>query len=200
MMGSEMYSNMAKNHNSLIVDRGLALLKMIRLATIGAGGEGYMNFMGNEFGHPDWIDFPREGNNWSYQYARRQWSLVDSPFLRYHLLNDFDAALIHLIANENTLAKGPAVLMHIKHDDQVLCFGRGNLLFVINFSPTNSYENIRFPAPDGYYKSVLNTDSPLYGGLDRIKDDHQYETFGTGLLSVYLPARTAIVLMPSQVS
>ncbi len=199
MMGVEMYANMAINHDSIIVDRGLALLKMIRLATIGAGGEGYMNFMGNEFGHPDWIDFPREGNDWSYQYARRQWSLVDSPFLRYHFLNDFDADLIHLIAEQETLSKGEAVLMHIHHDDKVLCFGRGNLLFVFNFSPTKSYENIRFPAPDGYYKSVLNTDSSKYGGFDRIKDDHQYETFGTGLLSLYLPARTALVLMPGKV-
>jgi len=199
MMGAEMYSNMAKDHESIIVDRGIALLKMIRLATIGAGGEGYMNFMGNEFGHPDWIDFPREGNDWSYHYARRQWSLVDSSFLRYHFLNDFDVSLIHLIAKENTLSKGEAVLMHIHHEDQVLCFGRGNLIFVFNFSPTNSYENISFPAPDGYYKSVLNTDSSKYGGFDRIKDDNQYETFGTGLLSLYLPARTALVLMPGKV-
>lgn len=32
---------------------------MIRLLTFSLGSKAYLNFMGNEFGHPEWIDFPR---------------------------------------------------------------------------------------------------------------------------------------------
>jgi 1,4-alpha-glucan branching enzyme len=71
---------------TLVVTRGMALHKMIRLITFALGGEGYLTFMGNEFGHPEWIDFPREGNNWSYHYAIRRWDIADDNNLRYSRL------------------------------------------------------------------------------------------------------------------
>ena len=55
-----------------------------------------MNFIGNEFGHPEWLDFPRQGNNSSFHYARRQFHLADDPLLRYKFLNEFDKAMNHL--------------------------------------------------------------------------------------------------------
>ena len=78
------------------VFRGIALHKMIRLLTFSLGSQGYLNFMGNEFGHPEWIDFPRKGNNWSYHHCRRRWDLADRTDLRYHHLLNFDKAMLKL--------------------------------------------------------------------------------------------------------
>ncbi|GJN39398.1 hypothetical protein PR202_gb28512 [Eleusine coracana subsp. coracana] len=87
LMDKEMYSGMSDlQPASPTIDRGIALQKMIHFITMALGGDGYLNFMGNEFGHPEWIDFPREGNNWSYDKCRRQWSLVDTDHLRYKVI------------------------------------------------------------------------------------------------------------------
>lgn len=100
MVDKEMYTSMSVFEQNMVVDRGIALHKMIRLLTITTAGDGYLNFMGNEWGHPEWIDFPREGNNWSYEHARRQWHLMEDPTLRYHFLNDFDKAMLKLVKRE----------------------------------------------------------------------------------------------------
>ena len=194
LIGPHMYAEMAKNIDSLMVDRGIALHKIMRLVTAAGGGEGYINFMGNEWGHPDWIDFPRVGNDWSYRYARRQWSLADSPFLRYHLLGDFDKAMIGLLKEHNVIAMGAAELVLCDHARMVLVFERGGLLFMFNFHPSESYFGLSIPVVDGVYQIVLNSDAGEFGGFGRIKDDMPYETFGTGVVNMYLPSRTALVL------
>jgi 1,4-alpha-glucan branching enzyme len=105
LMDQEMYTNMSDlSPRTPVIERGMALHKMIRLISHGLGGEGYLNFMGNEFGHPEWLDFPREGNdsrydrvfNTSYHYARRQYNLIDDRMLRYKYLYAFDKAMQHL--------------------------------------------------------------------------------------------------------
>lgn len=194
LMGPEMYVSMAKNAQSLVIDRGIALHKMIRLATIGAGGEGYLNFMGNEWGHPEWIDFPRAGNNWSYRYARRQWSLAESPFLRYEYLGDFDKAMMRVINQYQVMALGPATLIACDHQRQVLVFERGGLVFAFNFQPNHSYTDYSIPIVDGTYKILLNSDNKEYGGHGRINESMTYETYGKGSLSLYLTNRTALVI------
>jgi 1,4-alpha-glucan branching enzyme len=105
-----MYTDMNKDSHSPVIERGVALHKMIRLITLSLGGEGYLNFMGNEFGHPEWIDFPREGNNWSYFYCRRQWHLADDPALRYEYLLQFDKEMIQLAKTQNLLSRPPVCL------------------------------------------------------------------------------------------
>jgi 1,4-alpha-glucan branching enzyme len=200
LMDKEMYFNMSKQTSSLIVDRGIALHKMIRLITIATSGNGYLNFMGNEFGHPEWIDFPRQGNNWSYHFARRQWSLVDNKELRFHYLGDFDREMINVIKSYQILDSNH--YPHKKHantNDQVLSFERGELLFVFNFNPVTSFPNYGIPCKRGVYKIILDTDSEMYGGQGRIDKNIEYKTVPEKsfapdfMLKIYIPARTALV-------
>ena len=159
LIDKEMYSSMSVFTPSIIVDRGIALHKMIRLVTLSLANGGYLNFMGNEFGHPEWIDFPREGNQWSYQYARRQWHLADDNTLRYHQLYLFDEAMIHMI-NRYGILKGPPTLCCQNISDQVLAFIREKTVFVFNFNPTKSFYDYAISVPQGHYKIKLNSDHP----------------------------------------
>jgi 1,4-alpha-glucan branching enzyme len=117
----------------------MALHKMIRLISFSLGSNGYLNFMGNEFGHPEWIDFPREGNNWSYKYCRRQWDLADREDLRYYYLNQFDHAMMNLDRKYNILSNNYQYVRTNHESDKVLVYERGNLLFVFNWNPTQSF-------------------------------------------------------------
>ncbi len=197
LMDQEMYTSMSVHQQSLIVDRGIALHKIIRLFTIANGGEGYLNFIGNEFGHPEWLDFPREGNNWSYQHARRQWSLVDNEDLKYKYLNHFDGEMVQLIKEKNILAALPSQLLNIDTENKIIAFERNNLHFIINFNPNHSIENYHFPVnSSGKYKIVLSSDDAKNGGFNRTDENFIFETFeknGKPFLSIYLPNRTALV-------
>ena len=192
---SAMYTEMSKSSQSLVIDRGIALHKMIRLVTLTAGGEGYLNFMGNEFGHPEWIDFPREGNGWSYFYCRRQWHLADNKDLKYEYMLEFDKAMLSL-AHSFNLYKNPAKPIQIDHEKQVMVFERGGAIFAFNFSPTNSYEGYTFNAPKaGDYKVALSSDDDRFGGWNRISHETVYSAPKKNApLSIYLPARTALCL------
>ena len=196
----EMYWGMNRGYENMIVERAVALHKMIRLVTIAAGGEGYLNFMGNEFGHPEWIDFPREGNGWSFAHARRLWSLAENGYLRYELLGNFDKAMIALIREHNVLAYGMPRCLRQHESDQILAFEKGGCVFVFNFHPTNSQQSLFVPAPElGDYKVVLSSDDKAFGGYDRVDKSVVYHTWahdeqmGDGF-AIYLPARTAVVL------
>ena len=198
----EMYWGMNRGYDNMIVDRAVALHKMIRLVTIAAGGEGYLNFMGNEFGHPEWIDFPREGNGWSFKNARRLWSLSDNGFLRYEFLGNFDKAMIRLIRQHSVLGAMPANSWRQHEDDQILIFEKANLLFIFNFHPTNSQTGLFVPTPKehlGDWQIELSSDDKEFGGFDRVDKSVIYHTWakdpqmGDGF-SIYVPARTALVL------
>ena len=201
MADAEMYTGMMKDYHSLTMDRAIELHKIIRLYTMSLGGNGYLNFMGNEFGHPEWIDFPREGNDWSYKYCRRQWSLVDDKRLKYEWLNDFDKAMINL-AKERKLLNDPyAVSLWIDPERKIITFSRGGLLFVFNFH--NSYSEQRFflhahTTGEGTYRVVLSSDETRFGGPGLIDHSFEYHTGyqeGRGLgFDVYSPCRTAMVL------
>ncbi len=201
LIDSDMYWHFRKGDENGTVHRGIALHKMIRLATASTINGAYLNFMGNEFGHPEWIDFPREGNGWSYKYARRQWNLVDNQDLCYHFLGDFDSAMIHLLRS-GRITRYPVTEVWHDDGDQVFAFLRGRLLFVFNFSPNRSYEGYGFRVPEGAYDVVLNTDAPAYGGFGLTDDtirhftnfDQLLHRDGKGWLRLYLPARTAVVL------
>ena len=174
---------------------------MIRLYTMSLGGNGYLNFMGNEFGHPEWIDFPREGNGWSYKYCRRQWSLVDNPDLKFAWPNDFDRAMIRLAGERKLLDDPAAVSLWIDPERKIISFSRGGLLFVFNFH--NSYSEQSFflhahTTGEGAYKVILSTDEKRFGGPGLIDHEYIYDTAyteGRGLgFTVYSPCRTAMVL------
>ncbi len=195
---AEMYTHMNRFAESLIMDRGIALHKMIRLVTASLAGEGYLNFMGNEFGHPEWIDFPREGNGWSYHYCRRQWSLVDNPDLRYGELNRFDTAMINLLKKENVLEL-PAVNRWVHQDDKVLIYTKDDLVFLFNFHPQKSFDGYFVPVGEvGNYRVVLTSDDGTFGGFGRVSTTARYKAKATpdGRIGFpcYLPCRTAIVL------
>ncbi len=198
LMDKEMYDRMHVNHDSLVIDRGIALHKMIRLITLSLGGEGWLNFIGNEFGHPEWVDFPREGNNWSYKYARRQWGLVDHEELRYKHLYKFGADLVHFADKHQILAALPAQQINMDQENHTLIYERNNLIFAMNFSTYNSIPDYRFKVPSkGDYRIVLNTDKKEFGGFGRVDDGMTYPSvslFGEHFLSVYLPNRVGIVL------
>lgn len=200
LIDKEMYFSMRKDQPNLTVERGIALHKMIRLATISCAGGAYLNFMGNEFGHPEWIDFPREGNNWSYQHARRIWSISENPELRFHWLLDFDHDMVNLVKNEKLLDDPYVEWITDNPSDQVLAFRRRDLLFIFNFNPSKSFEGYGIQVRPSKFKIILNTDAHAYGGFNRIDDQLTYYAIpeaglnSTHYLKIYLPSRTALVL------
>ena len=194
---AEMYTSMNRDSNSLVIDRGMALHKMIRLITASLAGDGYLNFMGNEFGHPEWIDFPREGNGWSYHYCRRQWSLAENGFLRYSQLQAFDKAMVKLLKMGRLMGKD-AKNQWIDNDKKTIVYTKKKSVFAFNFSPDGSYEKYFIPVEyAGKYRVVMSTDDEAFGGFGRISADYQYRTEKNtdGRLGFYcyLPQRTAIV-------
>ena len=199
LMDKEMYWHMGKDDPHPIIERGIALHKMIRLITFAIGGEGWLNFMGNEFGHPEWLDFPREGNDWSYHYCRRQWSLYDNPELKYSFLGAFDKAMLKSCSEHGIPACGPAEMLNLDLGNKVICARRGELIFVINLSIDQSIADYKFPVHrKGRYRVVLDTDRSEFGGQNRIDSSITYPVSEDGLLSVYTPARTAVVFAPEE--
>jgi len=203
LIGSEMYHHMRVDDENLRVDRGVALHKLIRFITLAAAGNGYLNFMGNEFGHPEWIDFPREGNGWSYHYARRQWHLADDPDLKYGLLARFDRDMVALAKRFRILESPDIRLLHEHEADKVIAFQRAGILFVFNLHPTMSHVDYRIEAQPGKYTMIFDSDAPAYGGRGRLQPDQFHLTLPATshghprhLLSLYLPTRTALVLRP----
>ena len=202
LVDSDMYWHFSKSDGNLVTARGIALHKMIRLITATTINGGYLNFMGNEFGHPEWIDFPREGNGWSYKYARRQWSLVDNQELCYSWLNNFDKKLINLLGKSRGFQNKKLEQYCLNDSDKVVVYGRGEYLFVYNFNPVRSFTDYGVLVPHGEYKILLNSDNNEFGGNELVDENQIYQTisdtvYGTedkGWLKMYLPARTALIL------
>ncbi len=202
LIDADMYWHFKKGDENYNVERGIALHKMIRLLTASTINGGYLNFMGNEFGHPEWIDFPREGNGWSYKYARRQWHLVDNHELCFHYLGDFDQAMLRVLKMQKDIQKTPVQEIWHNDGDQVLAYQRGDLLFVFNFSYNRSYTGYGFMVRQGAYNVLLNTDNVAFGGHGLNDDsvrhftnyDPMLERDNKGWLKLYLPARSAVVL------
>lgn len=203
LIDADMYWHMSKLvPGKFSIDRGIALHKIIRLITATTINGGYLNFMGNEFGHPEWIDFPRRDNGWSYKYARRQWGLADDPNLKYHYLGDFDKAMLELIKSVKRFEQTPLIKVWDNDGDQILAYRREDLVFVFNFSPDKSFTDYGFLTPPGKYKVVLNTDDKRFGGFGLSDDAIVHETHPDELykkekkewLKLYIPARSAMVL------
>lgn len=197
LIGKEMYYSMEVGSNNYIVDRGIALHKLIRLITIATAGDGYLNFMGNEYGHPEWIDFPREGNNWSYHYCRRQWSLLKNTSLRYYMLNNFDKVMIETIVEHNCFEQRFPYKTFENIKDQTIAFKRTNLLFIFNFSPNNSYSDYKITVDPGEYKLLFSSDEIRFDGFDRVAlNNHYFSQTNDNYtyISIYLPTRCALVL------
>ncbi|KDR83966.1 hypothetical protein GALMADRAFT_55015 [Galerina marginata CBS 339.88] len=202
LMDKEMYTHMSDlTPMTPVIARGIALHKMIRLVTHSLGGEGYLDFEGNEFGHPEWLDFPREGNGNSFHYARRQWNVVDDGILRYRYLNNFDREMNHLAGRYGWLEAEPAYVSLKNELDKVLVYERAGLLFVFNFHPTNSFTDYRVGVEEpGEYKIALSSDEKRFGGFDNIKLDSRFFTTPLewngrkNFVQVYIPSRTCIVL------
>ena len=200
LMDQHMYWHMGKDDEHPTIDRGMALHKIIRLLTLSLGGEGWLNFMGNEFGHPEWLDFPREGNDWSYQYCRRQWSLMHNTELKYQFLSNFDRDLVALGKETEVLNAPQANQIWCHDDDKILAYERSNLIFVINLHHTESKVDYRIPLQEkeeATYQVILDSDSPEYGGHSRIDTKVQHQTqlsFDQQALHLYIPSRTAMVL------
>ena len=197
-----MYTDMNKDCHNPVIDRAIAPHKMIRLFTLGAAGEAYLNFMGNEFGHPEWIDFPREGNGWSFHYCRRQWSLKENELLKYQWLNEFDRDMVALTKKSKMFASRFGDLRLMKAPEQTVVFYRNGLLFAFNFHASNSLTNVLVPVPRNTdYTVELCSDDGKYGGFDQVA--HQVypvkEFDGQFFVELYLPARTAVVLKEGKV-
>lgn len=202
LIDADMYWHMREEDRNYIVNRGVALHKMICLVTASTINGGYLNFMGNEFGHPEWIDFPRHGNGWSCKYARRQWDLADNKNLMYHYMADFDRAMIELIKNEKEFQNSEIEEIWHNDQDQVLAYKRKNMVFVFNFNPMKSFTDYGFLVASGTYEVVLNTDARCFGGFGLSDDTVEHLTVVDSLykkekkewLKLYIPARTAMVL------
>ena len=195
LMDKEMYWHMNKDDDNSTVERGIAMHKLIRLVTLALGGQGYLNFMGNEFGHPEWIDFPRPENGWSYKHARRQWSLADNGFLKYEWLCEFDREMLRLVRQQGFLHSPFARELNIDEKNQVLAFERGGLIFIFSFHPVQSIPDYAFYVPErGRYEILLSTDWKKFGGHERKDTQRLYETYDSDYLHLYMTNRTAYVL------
>ncbi|MBF0199966.1 MAG: alpha amylase C-terminal domain-containing protein [Desulfamplus sp.] len=198
MAGPAVYHGMSVSRDDIAVSRAVALHKMIRLATLASAGGGYLNFMGNEFGHPEWIDFPRKGNGWSHLYARRQWHLADDPMLLYSRLGAFDRDMISMAGQANIPDSRKPYLLHVDEDGKIIAFTRGEMIFIFNFHEAASRTDYQVPAAPGCYTVVLDTDRKIYGGYERQTPDILHHTttdyIHRHFLHLYLPARTAMVL------
>ena len=194
LMDQEMYWHMDRDNQHPVIERGIALHKIIRLMTSAFGGEGYLTFMGNEFGHPEWLDFPRIGNDWSYHYCRRQWSLVDNPELKYQFLNQFDKELVHLLKAHNVLQSNPGQILHMDHENRIMIAERGNLIFVINLSNDKSIPGYGVsPWQKETHKLLLDSDAERFGGHNRNDANATYPINEHGQFNVYTTSRTALV-------
>jgi len=202
MLDAAIYDTMCRGTPSPTTDRGVALHKLIRLATLGTAAHGYLNFMGNEFGHPDWVDFPREGNQYSYHHARRQWHLRDDPALYFHCLGAFDTAMIRLFAARGALENSVPQRLLIDDATKLLAFGRGGMVVILNFHASLSVAGYPLLVPPGRrYRGLLNSDSVAYGGQGRIQENQEYPVYDevegaerVTRIRIYLPARTALVV------
>ncbi len=201
LIDADLYHHMRVGDQSLTVNRGIALHTLIRLITLATAGHGYLNFMGNEFGHPEWIDFPREGNHWSFHYARRQWHLADDPNLAYHALGRFDHDMLELAKQHRLLESSAPRLLHVHDEHKVIIFERASLIFAFSFHPSCSHADYRFEARPGKYRMIFTSDAPAYGGNRRLILNQEHVTLPEPsqnperhLLSLYLPTRTALVL------
>ncbi len=196
---AEMYTGMNKDYHSLSMDTAMDMHKLIRLLTASLGHSGYLNFMGNEFGHPEWIDFPREGNGWSYHYARRQWSLVENGLLKYQWLNNFDRDMIGLLKEHSVLSHGQAKCIWLDQEKHLIIFERNERVFVFNLHPTRSQKSVfvHTGRKKAEYQVIFSSDDEAYGGQNRVPTDRSYsisrDEFGYGF-RLYVPCRTAVVL------
>lgn len=197
----EMYHHMSVFSQNLEIDRAIALHKMIRFVSLVLSGEGYLNFMGNEFGHPEWIDFPREGNDWSFHHAQRRWSLADSDHLRYKYLGNFDKDMLKLVKDNSVLGATDLKNLWTDENDKILAFEKGDLVFLFNFNPTTSFDGYELPIDHrGTYRVVFDSDKAKYGGFDRISSRKEYHTEkltareGRWGVKIYSPCRTVLVL------
>jgi 1,4-alpha-glucan branching enzyme len=194
LMDKAMYEHMGKDDADPLVERGMALHKLIRLTTLVLGGEGWLNFMGNEFGHPEWLDFPREGNAWSHHYCRRQWSLVDNPDLKYQWLGAFDRSLMALASKYQLLAAPPARLLYLDQAQKILCAERADLVIVLNFSVDNSVFGYPLRVHDKAVRMVvLDTDDKVFGGHGRVDPACEYPVTENSVMKLYTPSRTGLV-------
>ena len=191
LIDKDMYTSMNTGSKSIVVDRGIALHKLIRLVTLATAGDGYLTFMGNEFGHPEWIDFPRAGNGWSYKYARRQWSLCKPDYLRYKYLMNFDEDMIHFFRRENLLDFRPELLV-ADEEKKVLVFRRGDCIFAFDFNPSSSFTGYAFKAPEGDWRLELDSDEKRYDGFSRLITGETHHSDEE--MALYLPSRCALVL------
>jgi 1,4-alpha-glucan branching enzyme len=201
MIGAAMYAHMTKTDENLAVERGISLHKMIRLLTLSTAGHGYLNFMGNEFGHPEWIDFPRQENGWSFRYARRQWDLAEADHLKYKMLARFDQDMIQLAKQFYLFDHGDPSLICEHNENKVIAFERADLIFVFNFHPSTSYTDYSIHVTPGRYRLVFDSDAAAYGGHGRLDKarEHVYDVMPCNnrhpqWISLYLPTRTAMVL------
>ncbi|MCK5883530.1 MAG: alpha amylase C-terminal domain-containing protein [Bacteriovoracaceae bacterium] len=193
LIDKDMYTNMSLETRNHTVDRGISVQKLIRLITLITSKDGYLNFMGNEFGHPEWIDFPRVGNDWSYHYARRQWSLRDNPKLCYKFLSDFDNSMLELAKKYKLLDCDCANEFWIHDGDKVIAVQRGELYFVFNFAPQNSYRDYMIAFPKGEYELVMHSDQELFGGYNNLPSVGYKQSTFDDKLSLYIPSRTVQV-------
>jgi 1,4-alpha-glucan branching enzyme len=201
LIGADMYWHMGLHDQTIRVDRGIALHKMIRLMTLTTAGNGYLNFMGNEFGHPEWIDFPRQENNWSHHYARRQWHLLDDRNLKYQFLARFDRDMIAMVRRHRMFETGELRMLHEHEADKVMVFRRGSLLMAFNFHPTRSHVDYRVKVGAGQCRMLLDSDARRYGGHGRLSAHQTHVALedemdpGRHELRLYLPTRTALVFL-----
>lgn len=195
LIGDDMYEHMSMFSNSWKNSRGVALHKLMRFVTLATAGQGWLNFMGNEFGHPEWID--------DEAYAHRQWHLAETGHLKYSKLDAFDRAMLGLVREHGGDFKKSPHFRFIHEEDRLLAFERGRLLFVFNFHETRPQSALNLMVTPGKYTEILSSDELAYAGygnlsVKRAAGGHFSDPSSGATeqrITLYLPPLTALALL-----
>lgn len=194
LLGDDMYNAMLMETETWKVSRGLAFYRLMRLITLATADKGYLNFMGNEFGHPEWLD--------AEEHAHRQWRLAEDTSLKYACLNAWDQAQMQLVSDNIESFKTPAMFRYIHEDKRLLAFERGALLFVFNFNETQAFSDLCFAVTPGKYLEILSSDERRFAGHDNLRiTEPPLEHFtqpcfdpNLGDITLYIPPMIVLVL------
>lgn len=144
-----------QNPDCIIVDR-LNLLKTIKVITMVLGGEGYLNFIGNEFNHPEWVEFPSKENEWSFERCRRYWDLISKDHGSYYIfLLNFEKKILKIVSE--------------------LSFGGRHWLDLLERVPNEENSNLLIVKIGSSLKVVINTSQDLSSYKRSKIDDRKYE-------------------------
>ena len=198
LLGPKMYTDMHAETQSHDVHLAVAVVNVAKSIVFFLGGEAWMSFIGNEFGHPDWVEFPTPDNDDCFEYAYRKWYLATDSALMYEKMAAFDRDLMHQRKIAVTWDESYMTAPLLDDNRKLSVFHRDRVVLVCNTTTDVSYEDVWVPVPEqGNYRVILSTEEHRYGGYGRVNENMQYATIavdGNAYIRLYVPSMSAIFM------